>query len=150
MYIAFEDNQKHGSTRLHVDLSDAVNILVHASTSHSGEPGGAEWLIFSRDDTIRLSNVLKTFPEYEPPGDPIQQQHVFLTAEKLQDLKDNHGIIPYTIYQRLGQAVFIPVGCAHQVCLAFFVIFQHFCGKYSWRILKYDLYRFPTRAIASK
>lgn len=116
MYIAREDRNKEGSTRLHMDLSDAINILVRMENSSTGEQGGALWHIFSREDTVRLSEILKTHPSYKRGGNPIHQQSIYLTSSDLEHLKKNYGIIPYCIIQRAGQAVCIPAGCAHQVC----------------------------------
>lgn len=118
MYIALEDLYKLGSTKLHMDLSDAVNVLVHASISSLGQEGGALWHIFSREDTLRLSKILTGHRSYPGEGNPIHRQTIYLTQSDLDDLRDNHGIIPFTILQRVGQAVFIPAGCAHQVCFS--------------------------------
>lgn len=116
MYIAREDCNKQGSTRLHMDLSDAINILVRTETSSTGEQGGALWHIFSREDTARLGEILKSHPSYPREGNPIHQQTIYLTSSDLDHLEKVHGIIPYCIIQRAGQAVCIPAGCAHQVC----------------------------------
>lgn len=119
MYIAMEDHMKQGSTKLHMDLSDAVNILVHESISSTGRDGGALWHIFSREDTPRLSQILKAHPSYNGKGNPIHQQNIYLSPSDLEVLKQDHGIVPFMIIQRRGQAVFIPAGCAHQVCSLF-------------------------------
>lgn len=119
MYIAREDRNKQGSTRLHMDLSDAINILVRTENSSTGDQGGALWHIFSREDTARLSEILKSHPSYPREGNPIHQQTIYLTSLELARLEELHGIIPYSIIQRAGQAVCIPAGCAHQVCNVF-------------------------------
>lgn len=116
MYIACEDRDKQGSTRLHLDLSDAINVLVCAENSSVGEAGGALWHIFSREDTVLLSTILKSHPSYSKTGNPIHQQTIYLTSSDLDWLRRKYGIVPYCIIQRSGQAVFIPAGCAHQVC----------------------------------
>lgn len=116
MYIAFEDRDNVGSTKLHVDLSDAVNVLVNSSISSTGGEGGALWHIFSREDTLKLRTILKTHPSYNGSGDPIHQQTIYLTASALEDLRRCHGIVPYIFFQRLGQSLFVPAGSAHQVC----------------------------------
>lgn len=115
MYIAMEDRMKQGSTKLHMDLSDAVNILVHEGESITGGGAGALWHIFSREDTVRLGQILKAHPSYNGKGNPIHQQNIYLTASDLDDLRRKYGIVAFVIVQRRGQAVFIPVGCAHQV-----------------------------------
>lgn len=115
MYIACEDRDKTGSTRLHLDLSDAINVLVCAENSSAGEAGGALWHIFSREDTVLLGTILKSHRSYQKTGNPIHQQTIYLTASDLEWLRKEHGIVPYCIIQRSGQAVLIPAGCAHQV-----------------------------------
>ncbi|KDQ22494.1 hypothetical protein PLEOSDRAFT_1023300, partial [Pleurotus ostreatus PC15] len=44
------DNDHHGSTRLHMDMADAVNIMAH---------GRALWHIFASDDANSIRRVLK-------------------------------------------------------------------------------------------
>lgn len=116
MYIAREDRDKQGSTRLHLDLSDAINVLVYAANSSTGEAGGALWHIFSREDTVLLSSILKSHPSYRKPGNPIHQQKIYLSPSDLEWLQREHGIVPYCVLQRSGQGLFVPAGGAHQVC----------------------------------
>jgi lysine-specific demethylase 3 len=40
----------------------------------------------------------------------------YLDAEMRQELFDKHRVTSFRVYQYPGQAVFIPAGCAHQVC----------------------------------
>ena len=56
---AKQDDGHHGSTRLHCDLTDAINVCVFAAPQSDGLPGGARWDIFSPDDTTRLRTVLQ-------------------------------------------------------------------------------------------
>lgn len=116
MYIALEDRVKEGSTRLHMDLSDAINVLVYESTSSNGE-SGALWHIFSREDTILLREILKSHPSYNGSGDPIHQHTIYLTSSALEELRINYGIVPYEVVQHVRQSFLIPAGCAHQVWL---------------------------------
>jgi lysine-specific demethylase 3 len=46
---------------------------------------------------------------------PIHLQDCWLTDGNLKQLSGN-GILSRRISQYAGQAVFIPAGCAHQVC----------------------------------
>lgn len=115
MYIALEDRCREGSTKLHMDLSDAINVLVHTSRSSTGERGGALWHIFSREDTLRLSEILKDHPAYLGEGNPIHGQTIYLTSSALDELRERYNIVPYIIIQYWGEGVFIPAGCAHQV-----------------------------------
>jgi hypothetical protein len=106
-------NQHCGSTNLHMDLTDAVNVMVWAAQK-DGSPGYAVWHIF----TSAVSDTLRKFLREEGstgPGDPIHSQTVYLTPTMLQSLATNYQVRPYTIYQHPGEAVYIPAGCAHQV-----------------------------------
>nr|GEV28552.1 lysine-specific demethylase JMJ25-like [Tanacetum cinerariifolium] len=176
-YIAYGMAQELGRgdsvTKLHCDMSDAVNILTHItevpvsseqqlaieklkrrhkrqdeqenlvewgadfggykeeSTSngrgydkHTKETGGALWDIFRREDVKKLEEyLLKHFKEFRhtfgcPVNqlyNPIHDQAFYLTLEHKRKLKEEYGVEPWTFEQHLGEAVFIPAGCPHQV-----------------------------------
>ncbi|KAI0348951.1 hypothetical protein OH77DRAFT_1379157, partial [Trametes cingulata] len=117
MYCALSsilDDHHHGSTRLHVDLSDAINLLTYASTFPDGSPGHAVWHIFSVDDTERIQQLLRAMVPQPCSQDPIHGQNIYLTPSMLKHFEQS-SITPYTILQRRGDAVFVPAGCAHQV-----------------------------------
>ncbi|TFY51346.1 hypothetical protein EVG20_g11042 [Dentipellis fragilis] len=116
-YGTLHDDAHHSSTRLHMDVTDAVNILAHAATLPDGAPGGAHWTIFHRKDAASLSKFLKESrtPKYEDVGDPIHSQTIYLTPRDLQLLEEEHHIVPYVFTQKQGDAVFIPSGSPHQV-----------------------------------
>ncbi|KAI9437080.1 hypothetical protein BJY52DRAFT_1107277, partial [Lactarius psammicola] len=107
-----QDDGHHGSTRLHCDLTDAVNVCVFAAQQNVGSPGGARWDIFSPEDTTQLRKILSVHPE---PEDPVLAQNTYLDPARLRELELKHNIKAYTFFQREGEAVFIPAGCAHQV-----------------------------------
>ncbi|KAL8469084.1 hypothetical protein ACS0TY_032066 [Phlomoides rotata] len=183
-YIAYGFREELGRgdsvTKLHCDMSDAVNILTHtadvalsdeqyqaieilkgkhraqdeeeesrarrgnnnacttimkqadshkAARQHKKEEqsedrGGALWDIFRREDVPKLNQYLikhsKEFRHtYCCPVDqvihPIHDQTFYLTKAHKLRLKEEYGVEPWTFEQRLGEAVFIPAGCPHQV-----------------------------------
>ncbi|KAG0666858.1 hypothetical protein C6P46_003568 [Rhodotorula mucilaginosa] len=48
--------------------------------------------------------------------DPIHAQRFYLDAALRRSLFEKKGVRSFRVLQRPGQAVFIPAGCAHQVC----------------------------------
>uniref|UniRef100_A0A061SCC7 Lysine-specific demethylase 3 n=2 Tax=Tetraselmis sp. GSL018 TaxID=582737 RepID=A0A061SCC7_9CHLO len=148
-YIAYGRRPELGEgdnvTKLHLDLSDAVNVLSHVEPddpdteggSDGGATDGAVWDIFRREDTDKLMRFLEEHSNEffhtsheEQDGDirharrrlsemgfehPIHCQRFMLTARHLEKLREEHGVRPWHFVQREGEAVFIPAGCAHQV-----------------------------------
>ncbi|KZV86429.1 Clavaminate synthase-like protein [Exidia glandulosa HHB12029] len=121
MYNAFASDMEpgsKGSTKLHMDMADAVNIMHFATSRPDGGEGGAVWDIFRSQDSDAVRKFLRSrFKDKCPAGaDPIHQQLYYLDRELLAALKAEHGVVSCRVYQRPGEAVFIPAGCAHQVC----------------------------------
>ena len=118
MYNAYgtsQDDTHHGSTRLHMDLTDAVNIMLWAARLPDGNPGCALWHIFPAEASSPLRTFLKNDGGFDQAGDPIHSQSIYLTPGMLETLATKYAVHPFTIWQRPGEAVFIPAGCAHQV-----------------------------------
>eukprot|EP00850_Spirogloea_muscicola_P021382 SM000247S08271 [mRNA] locus=s247:45272:49281:+ [translate_table: standard] len=167
-YIAYGWPEELGEgdsvTKLHCDMSDAVNVLTHAhdatyeglrgniahalarrqgkadsrigtheplpvrgeeETSSSGQMlGGALWDIFRRPDVPKLrAYLMEHWKEFRHLDNkplqkvvhPIHDQVFYLTDDHKRKLKDEYGIEPWTFQQHVGDAVFIPAGCPHQV-----------------------------------
>lgn len=104
-----------GSTKLHMDITCAVNILLWAARSPNGEEGGALWTIFDYESNEKLREFLRNEYKFTGPGDPIHSQSIWVTDSMLQRLREDYGVRFYTIVQHPGEAVFIPAGCPHQV-----------------------------------
>ncbi|KAJ8688786.1 hypothetical protein PTI98_013536 [Pleurotus ostreatus] len=111
LYAAMTSRQ-NGSTRLHIDISDAVNIMV--------DDGKALWHIFSSEHLEILKEFIISELRDEKQQsfsriDSISSYHVYLTDEHLETLKARYNVRPFTFEQHHRDVVFIPAGCAHQV-----------------------------------
>lgn len=118
MYNALASSEKPGSmgsTRLHMDMADAVNIMTFACKTPAGADGYAAWDIFKADDADKLRKFLRDKFTVPPQHDPIHSQQYYLDSTLRRQLYEKYGVMSHRIYQQPGQAVFIPAGCAHQV-----------------------------------
>ncbi|KAM7518030.1 hypothetical protein LguiB_016992 [Lonicera macranthoides] len=59
--------------------------------------------------------VIELINSKEEVVHPIHDQTFYLNTEHKRKLKDEYGIEPWTVVQKLGDAVFIPAGCPYQV-----------------------------------
>ncbi|KAI0689322.1 hypothetical protein C8T65DRAFT_588767 [Cerioporus squamosus] len=115
-YASAMDDKHKGSTRLHLDVADAVNIMTYAGMTSTGTSGFATWHIFRRDDRTAIRKYLtRRKRRSRKAGDPIHNQDTYLTPGMLQKLGEEYGVQPYVVQQYPGDAVFIPAGCPHQV-----------------------------------
>jgi len=127
-------------TKLHCDMSDAFNVLMHVQCQKHREEDelgeclatckdldGAVWDIFRKDDTEKISryileNAGKFFGRDNVPMKredivhPIHDNEVFLYEHHLRELaQEPYRVVPFRFVQKRGDAVAIPAGCAHQV-----------------------------------
>ncbi|KAG0451430.1 hypothetical protein HPP92_026235 [Vanilla planifolia] len=108
--------------RVHDCFCEAGNELNYLLDQN--QDGGALWDIFRREDVEILKTYLRThLKEFrhtfcspvEQVFNPVHDEVFYLTQEHKKKLKQEFGIEPWTFVQRLGEAVFIPAGCPHQV-----------------------------------
>ncbi|PNY10778.1 lysine-specific demethylase 3B, partial [Trifolium pratense] len=77
--------------------------------------------LFSLPSQFQVSSVF--LPAWQHPAcrglvvviHPVHDQTFYLTPEHKRKLKEEYGIESWTFIQKLGDAVFIPAGCPHQV-----------------------------------
>lgn len=154
MYNAMASSQEagsKGSTRLHMDMADALNVMLYSSSCEDGSEGYAVWDLFRAEDSDKIRSFLRKRFGYGPPPtpatpapangqpeaesgkaaagkgappakpniharhDPIHGQQFYLDVELRKALWEEYGVKSYRVYQRPGDGVFIPAGCAHQV-----------------------------------
>ncbi len=101
-----------GTTKLHLDVTDAINILVW---SEGSDAPAATWHIFSADHAPIIRQFLSEELETKDRKDLIHRQSQYLSDAMLTRLRDRFGVSPWMIHQSVGDAIFIPAGCAHQV-----------------------------------
>ncbi|XP_038894401.1 lysine-specific demethylase JMJ25 isoform X2 [Benincasa hispida] len=86
--------------------------------------GGAVWDIFRRQDVPKIVGYLEKHQKEfrhikcKPVNSlvhPIHDQTIFFNAKHKKQLKKEFGVEPWTFEQFIGEAVFIPAGCPHQV-----------------------------------
>ncbi|KAI0266379.1 hypothetical protein BC834DRAFT_969419 [Gloeopeniophorella convolvens] len=119
MYNAFATSDTEGSkgsTRLHMDMADAVNMMVYAAPCPDGSPGGARWDLFRAEDAPVIRQFLGEQYKLAEGLDPIHSQQFYLDKKLRAALYAKTGVRSHCVIQRPGEAVFIPAGCAHQVC----------------------------------
>lgn len=103
-----------GTTRLHMDMADAVNVMLYAAPTPDGAPGCAVWDVYDASDAGKIRDFLKNKFKGKFQNDPIHSQMFYLDCDLRKELYDEFGVKSYRVYQNPGDVVFIPAGCAHQ------------------------------------
>ena len=115
MYIAVgfgEDDGSKITTYAHLDVTDAFNLM---TWSPRPELPAAKWTIFRAEDTDILRQFLRERNSNLGLRDPLLSHTCFFSASMLRDLASRYLVHPFIILQRVGDIVFIPAGCVHQV-----------------------------------
>jgi hypothetical protein len=139
MYSAYESHDGVdgiGTTCLHLDMADACNVMMYTAENvwhadhvlntdippeeleRDPRPIGAVWDIYPKKDLPLIRRFLDDIAkELERESeDPVHDQNFYLNAPLRQRLFESYGVRGYRLYQRVGDAIFVPAGCAHQVC----------------------------------
>ncbi|KAL8539766.1 hypothetical protein ACS0TY_001393 [Phlomoides rotata] len=124
--VNVDNGQVHMDANTQKQLCGGKEDVGHniSSASSDDAESGALWDIFRRQDVPKLEEYLKRhFKEFRHTHcnllpeviHPIHDETIYLTSEHKKRLKEECGIEPWTFVQRLGDAIFIPAGCPHQV-----------------------------------
>ncbi|KAK9900268.1 hypothetical protein P389DRAFT_10212 [Cystobasidium minutum MCA 4210] len=130
LYCAYrsEDKDGVGTTKLHIEAMDAINIMVHASGQEKCE---TLWHIFPRESLGLLREYCYEYLAKIVSGrqrrpttanelkrtltDPILWQQIYFGPLARAELAIR-GAVCRQIRQKVGEAITIPAGCAYQSC----------------------------------
>jgi lysine-specific demethylase 3 len=119
MYTAHgmtHDGSHIGSTSLHLDMADAVNIMLYANGGDARSEVGAIWHIFPQNSLAALRAYLATnTPKKRRIHDQVHDQVRYLDAAMLKEFSEEYEVEVWSVEQCVGDAVYVPAGCAHQV-----------------------------------
>lgn len=111
---SFDTKDSKGTTRLHMDMADVVNIMLYAAGTPAGGEGCAAWDLFKAEDAPKLRKYMRKKFKGQFQHDPIHSQQFYLDSTHREELFKEYGVKSHRVYQKPGEAVFIPAGCAHQ------------------------------------
>ncbi|KAJ7789073.1 hypothetical protein B0H14DRAFT_3575103 [Mycena olivaceomarginata] len=106
MYIAYGNPKRtvagsKGSTKLHMDMADALNIMTYAADQSDGDKGCAAWDIFRAADSDKLRDFLREkFRDLIQTQDPIHSQQVYLDDESRFELWRETGVQSYRLQSK--------------------------------------------------
>ncbi|KAL0317999.1 UNVERIFIED_CONTAM: Lysine-specific demethylase [Sesamum angustifolium] len=112
------------SAQMRRNLAMLKDHLQNGKSSEDIAHGAAVWDIFRRQDVPKIIEYLqkhqKEFRHYnnslvDSVVHPIHDQTFYLDEKHKRKLKEEFDVEPWTFAQHLGEAVFIPAGCPHQV-----------------------------------
>ncbi|CAB4389608.1 unnamed protein product [Rhizophagus irregularis] len=127
MYNAYgsEDNVGgKGTTNLHLDMTDAVNMMAYAPSVENrleeerDKTAAAVWDLYHPADLPRVRRFLRKIAKEHglSINHPIHDQCFYLDKELRSRLASEEGVTGWRVFQNPGDVVFVPAGCAHQVC----------------------------------
>ncbi|KAL4305890.1 hypothetical protein AHAS_Ahas16G0123500 [Arachis hypogaea] len=124
MRIDFLDDKEPAGPELRESKQGLEKDTLQTEDGAEVALGGAVWDIFRRQDVPKLIEYLRKHKNEfrhikNHPVDsvihPIHDQTLFLNERHKKQLKKEFDVEPWTFEQHLGEAVFIPAGCPHQV-----------------------------------
>ncbi len=102
MYNAFTGKETVdglGTTRLHMDMADAINVMLYANEPTPGVTGCAVWDIYRSEDANAIREFLSVrFKNYRF-HDPIHSQIFYMNEAIRRELFEEKGVFSFRIYQ---------------------------------------------------
>eukprot|EP00210_Caulerpa_lentillifera_P008628 g8231.t1 len=95
-------------TKLHLDMSDAINIVLHSHKKPEEDTNGAAvWYVIARRDIAEVKQFLGDV-------DVFSKKDTYLEAAQRDELAEK-GVQIWSFSQNDNEAVYVPSGCPHQV-----------------------------------
>ncbi|QDZ21174.1 hypothetical protein A3770_05p36920 [Chloropicon primus] len=114
--------QEDGDSTWKLNLQPVDNVFVNVHVSKDAP--GSLWHIFRREDTEKLAGFLVRNTDRFAGGrgalktegaSVVMSQKFYLSSKALALLKEETGVEPWTVEQKVNEALMIPSGCAYQV-----------------------------------